>query len=95
MFKVIEEREVLGKEFRIYGTIEEPLFLAKDVASRIDHKNILKTIKKTGSKSENKKSTRFVSTLLVFFILLVYHRKYHLFFELLFHQLHVKHEHIY
>ena len=29
--KVIEERELLGKQFRIYGTFEEPLFLVKDV----------------------------------------------------------------
>ena len=28
--KVIEERQVLGKEFRIYGTVDDPLFLAKD-----------------------------------------------------------------
>lgn len=27
--EVIEERELLGKQFRIYGTFEEPLFLAK------------------------------------------------------------------
>lgn len=27
--KVLEEREVLGKEFKMYGTIENPLFLAK------------------------------------------------------------------
>lgn len=35
--EVIDEREVLGKDFRIYGTIEEPLFLAKDVAEWIDY----------------------------------------------------------
>lgn len=35
--KIIEEREVLGKDFRIYGTIEEPLFLAKDVAEWIEY----------------------------------------------------------
>lgn len=35
--KIIEEREVMGKEFRIYGTIEEPLFLAKDVAEWIEY----------------------------------------------------------
>lgn len=29
---VIDERVVLNKEFRIYGTKENPLFLAKDVA---------------------------------------------------------------
>ena len=35
--KVIAEQNVLGKEFHIYGTIEEPLFLAKDVAEWIDY----------------------------------------------------------
>lgn len=34
---VFDEREVLGKEFRIYGTKENPLFLAKDVAEWIDY----------------------------------------------------------
>ena len=34
--QVIESREVLGKEFKIYGTIEEPLFLAKDVTEWLD-----------------------------------------------------------
>ena len=38
--KVINEKEVLGKEFRIYGTVETPLFLAKDVAEFIEHSNI-------------------------------------------------------
>ena len=32
---VIDEREVLGKPFRIYGNAENPLFLAKDVAAWI------------------------------------------------------------
>ena len=35
--KVINEREVLGKHFRVYGDIENPLFLAKDVAEWIEH----------------------------------------------------------
>lgn len=35
--KIIEEREVLGKVFRIYGDFENPLFLAKDVAEWIDY----------------------------------------------------------
>ena len=34
---VFEERQVLGKDFKIYGTKENPLFLAKDVASWIEH----------------------------------------------------------
>lgn len=35
--KVIEQREVLGKEFRIYGDFENPLFLARDVAGWIGY----------------------------------------------------------
>lgn len=35
--EVINEQEVLGKQFRIYGTVENPLFLAKDVAEWIDY----------------------------------------------------------
>ena len=52
--QIIEEREVLGREFRIYGDFENPLFLAKDVAEWIDYaktsqgyydvSNMLKTI---------------------------------------------------
>ena len=35
--EIIDEREVLGKHFRVYGDIENPLFLAKDVAEWIDY----------------------------------------------------------
>ena len=35
--KILERREVLEKEFTIYGEIENPLFLAKDVAKWIDY----------------------------------------------------------
>ena len=42
--KVIEERELLGKQFRIYGTFEEPLFLAKDVTEWIEHSNSRKIL---------------------------------------------------
>ena len=38
--KIIEEREILEKQFRIYGTFEEPLFLAKDVAEWIEITNV-------------------------------------------------------
>ena len=44
---IINEQVVLGKEFRMYGDIENPLFLAKDVAEWIEHSSItmmLKTI---------------------------------------------------
>ncbi|HBF5457528.1 TPA: phage antirepressor KilAC domain-containing protein [Clostridioides difficile] len=36
-FQTIKEQELLGKEFRIYGTLENPLFLARDVAEWIDY----------------------------------------------------------
>ena len=52
--QIIEEREVLGKQLRIYGDFENPLFLAKDVAKWIDYSknsngaynisNMLKTV---------------------------------------------------
>ena len=42
--QVIEERQVLNKEFRIYGTPEEPLFLAKDVAEWIEHSQVSRMI---------------------------------------------------
>ena len=38
--KVIDSREVLGKEFKMYGDFNNPLFLAKDVANWIEHNNI-------------------------------------------------------
>lgn len=37
--QIIEQREVLGREFKIYGDFENLLFLAKDVANWIEHSN--------------------------------------------------------
>lgn len=37
--QIIKEQELLGKHFTIYGTYENPLFLAKDVANWIEHSN--------------------------------------------------------
>ena len=34
---IINEQEVLGKHFTVYGTADEPLFLAKDVAEWIEY----------------------------------------------------------
>lgn len=36
---LIKEQEVLGKEFRMYGTIDNPYFVAADVAEWIGHTN--------------------------------------------------------
>lgn len=35
--KVINEQEVLGKQFKMYGDFENPLFLAKDVAEWLEY----------------------------------------------------------
>ena len=37
--KVINQQEVLGKDFKVYGDFDNPLFLAKDVAEWIEHSN--------------------------------------------------------
>ena len=55
---VIDERELLGKEFKIYGTVEEPLFLAKDVANWIEHSNPSKMV---SSIDEDEKTTLTIS----------------------------------
>ncbi|MFS3940970.1 phage antirepressor KilAC domain-containing protein [Bacillus subtilis] len=59
--EIIDQRELLGHEFKIYGTYEEPLFLAKDVATWIDYSvsNVSKLIEKV---DEDEKTTRTLST---------------------------------
>ncbi|EHO54368.1 phage antirepressor protein [Lachnospiraceae bacterium oral taxon 082 str. F0431] len=58
--KIIEQREVLGKEFKIYGDFENPLFLAKDVANWIEHSDI-STMMRTVDDNEKLLQTLFVS----------------------------------
>lgn len=41
----INEQEVLGRHFRIFGTVENPLFLAKDVAEWIEHSNVTEMLR--------------------------------------------------
>ena len=35
--KLLDERKILGRNFKVYGDFENPLFLAKDVAEWIDY----------------------------------------------------------
>ena len=50
---LLDEREILGKEFKVYGTVDEPLFLAKDVAEWIEYDiNKVGQMLKTLDKSE-------------------------------------------
>ena len=56
---IINEQQVLGKHFAIYGTPEEPLFLAKDVAEWIEHSDVSTMIRKVDS---GEKVTNIVCT---------------------------------
>ena len=58
--KVINQQEVLGKDFKVYGDFDNPLFLAKDVAEWIEHSD---TSKMCNSIDEDEKLVRtmFVS----------------------------------
>lgn len=39
VLEVVQETKILGKEIKLYGTIESPLFMASDVAEWIEHSN--------------------------------------------------------
>ena len=58
--QVINQQKVLGRDFKIYGTIESPLFLAKDVAEVIEHSDVSKMVK-TVDEDEKLIRTLFVS----------------------------------
>lgn len=60
--KIIDERKVLEKDFKIYGTVEEPLFLAKDVANWIEYSesNVSKLVSLV---DENEKVRSIITTL--------------------------------
>lgn len=42
--EVLKQTELLGQQFNVYGTLAEPLFMAKDVASWIGHSNPSKMV---------------------------------------------------
>jgi len=58
--KVIEQRNVLGQDFTIYGEPDNPMFLAKEVAGWIEHSNPASMLQ---SVDENEKliETLFIS----------------------------------
>lgn len=60
IMKIIDEREILGKQFRIFGNFENPLFLAKDVAEWIEHSDV-STMLKGIDENEKLIQTIFVS----------------------------------
>lgn len=58
--EILNEQEVLGKHFRVYGTIDEPLFLAKDVAEWIEHTDLSRMVDLV-DEGEKLKRTLYVS----------------------------------
>lgn len=51
--QVVNEREVLGKPFKIYGDFENPLFKANDVALWIEHSNVSKMLESVDDVEKN------------------------------------------
>lgn len=58
--KVISKSTFLGKEIDVYGTVENPLFLARDVADWIEHSDVSTMIR---SVDDEEKVTNNVCTL--------------------------------
>ena len=56
----LEQREVLGQDFKIYGDKENPLFLAKDVKDWIEHSDVSTMLRKI---DQDEKETNNVCTL--------------------------------
>lgn len=57
LINVLDEKVVLGNEFKIYGTMESPLFLAKDVAKMIENKNTSQMLKSIDEEEKVKRVT--------------------------------------
>ncbi len=57
---VIQETEILGKKIRMFNTIDNPLFLAQDVAEWIEHSQTSKMVKAVES-DEKLMGTLFLS----------------------------------
>ncbi len=58
--KLIDHRQVLNRSLKIFGTIDNPLFLAKDVAEWIEHSQVSKMMLIVG---EEEKVRKIVPTL--------------------------------
>lgn len=58
--QVLKQTELLGRQFSVYGTVEEPLFLAKDVAAWIGHSDV-STMLRNIDEDEKLIQTIFVS----------------------------------
>lgn len=59
--KVVKKADILGMILDVYGDIENPLFLAKDIAERIEHKDVSVMTRNLEEKTEKLNQTLFVS----------------------------------
>ncbi len=57
--EVLKQTELCGQQFKLYGSPEEPLFLAKDVATIINHSDVSMMMR---SIDEEEKVTNIVCT---------------------------------
>ena len=57
--QVLKQTELLGHQFTVYGTFQEPLFMAKEVASVINHSDVSMMLR---SIDADEKGTRIVCT---------------------------------
>lgn len=55
--QILKQTELLGRQFAVFGTPEEPLFLAKDVATWIEHTDVSKMVQ---SVDDDEKLTRIM-----------------------------------
>lgn len=58
--KIVKEQKVLGKDFRVYGDFDNPLFLAKDVSDWIEHNDMSRMMNMV-DEDEKLKRTIYVS----------------------------------
>lgn len=58
--EVLKQTELLGQQFKVYGTLAEPLFMAKDVAGWIEHSDV-STMMRSVDEDEKLIQTLFVS----------------------------------
>ena len=58
--KLIKQQEILGKDFKVYGDVENPLFKAKDVAEWIEHSDVSMMMKNI---DDDEKVTNIICTL--------------------------------
>lgn len=61
-FELVIKQEILGKEFVVYGSIEEPLFLAKSIAEWIEY-DLSSVNKMLANVDEDEKVRKIIPTL--------------------------------